>query len=227
MKAKCFIFACLAATGVSAVAKETPIPATELMPLESGTSSFLITQGLNKGQRVQVTLQRTRGSAGEWLLTMERVGEVYLIRRPDGELLVSRIDLTAEHQRIVYDRPVRLLPASVAPGDRQVVQTTARITNTRENTTRRGQVTHRVDPARRTTFELPAGAMQAYLVEANQTIQLDMATVTLRLEGGFAQNRGLIYGNVRYSIDKPLFFGSTTQQTVELAEQSNQRQAEN
>src|SRR5699024_7612634 len=100
-----------------------------------------------------------------------KIARIYLIQQPSGDVRITRIELAGEHQRIDYQQPVLLLPASVAPGERYVMQTTARITDTQDNVIREGQVTHRLDPARRTTFTLPAATIPAYRVEIEQTIQ--------------------------------------------------------
>lgn len=217
MRIKHVVAGWLIAVGL-AQAADKAVPASELMPLQERSRQFLVTEGDNSGEMVRVGLEPVAGGGNEWLLRMEKVGNVYLTIRDDGAIMVSRIDLEVLDQQISYAQPVLLLPATVTPGEEFDSQTTANIVDTKDGTTREGRVDHRLDPARRTIFQLPLGAVGAYRIEANQTISLDMATVTLRLEGGFARDRGLVYGDIRYTIDKPLFFGSSSQQTVKLAE---------
>lgn len=199
-------------------AADTAVTSSELMPLQQRSRQFLVTEGDNSGETVRVALEPVAGGNSEWLLRMEKVAKVFLRERADGAIMVSRIDLDALDKQIIYERPVLLLPAKVAPSEKFDSQTSAKIVDTKNDTTREGRVEHRLDPARRSIFHLPVGPVKAYRIEANQTITLDLATVTLRLEGGFARNQGLVYGDVRYTVDKPLFFGSTDQQTIELAE---------
>lgn len=199
-------------------AQDVPVEAGELLPLEPRSREFLITAGDRRGEQVRVRLQPSAQDADEWWLSLGRIGRVQLKRTPPGKLVVTQIDLTEAHKRVVYAEPVLLMPARLGPGDVYRAETTARVIDTEENTVRRGRVHHRLEPARRTTLHLPIGTLRGYELRARQVIELDLASVTVELEGGLRRGQGLIYGHVRYSIDKPLFFGSSARHTLELAE---------
>lgn len=210
----------LLTTSALAGAQEPSIPVAELFPLEQRSKPFVVTEGPEKGSRVQVTLTPLPEATDVWRLRMPSIGDVHLTQGPDGALLIQRIDIAAQHRRIIYDEPVRLLPAEVAPDERFSTRTSAQVIDTQTGEVLRGTVDHTVEPASRETYRLPAGKMEAFTVTAQQHIDLGNASVDLRLEGGLARNQGVIYGNVRYEIDKPLWFGSTSRHTVELAEET-------
>lgn len=217
MKARDLGVVLVLTAGVAGAAQQG-VPAEQLLPLERRSTPLLVTQGPEEGERLRTQLQPVSGASDRWRLSIPEVGVVYLQRRPDGALVIPRIDVSAEHKRIIYDQPVQLLPATIRPGQGHRMQTEARIVDTRDGSVRRGRVVHEAAPPSRETLRLPSGEAEAYVVEARQEIELDAATVTLSVAGGFRAGQGLVYGDARYRVDKPLMFGSSSRHTVELAQ---------
>jgi hypothetical protein len=52
----------------------------------------------------------------------------------------------------------------------------------------------------------------------SKTVDLDNADIHLNAGLGLVPNQGVVYRQLQYQINKPAWFGSSTQRTLELAE---------
>lgn len=215
-----WLFGLLLMTGLaSGQSGEAPLPSTQLLPLEADRAEFLITDGDGEGRRVPLTLRRAEDGRGDWVMDFEGYNRLHLRQAEDGGIEITRVDLPERGQAIVYEQPVPLLPARVEPNGGREFRTPAGIVDLDSGEiTRQGTAVHSVSPLGRTRFSLPAGTLSGYLLTMNQTVTLDNAELRITIEAGFAPGNGLVYRHLRYTIDKPLFFGSTTSRTAELAD---------
>jgi hypothetical protein len=209
---------CAAQTGGAGQQPQT-LSAQNLLPLEQRQKQFRITDGRGEGKRVTVRLAPASQAEAEWRLAAEGLNTLYLTRNQQGDLLITRIDIADQGQGIVYRDPMPLLPGAIAPNRTYSYQSPVQIIDLRSGkVTRSGQATQTIDYVRQASFQLPVGQMQGYLVNAEQTVDLDNADIHLNADMGLVPNQGVVYRQLQYQIDKPAWFGSTTQRTLELAE---------
>lgn len=193
------------------------VEAEELFPLASGARTFEIVDGDGEGRQVMLELSRAAGE-GRWQLRLDDYNILHLLENPDGTLLLTRLDVLTEGQTVVYEPPVVLLPGRIVPDRAWTASGRARVLdgNTQE-VVNRGEYQHRVLPITRERFTTPAGDHEGFLVSIEQTIDLDApAVIRLWLDCGFVPDEGLVKRSMKFVLDKPLWFGSTTRRTAEL-----------
>lgn len=200
--------------------------AAELMPLEAREQQFRVIEGAGEGERPTLALEPAADAPrGEWRLQLEGFNEIYLQRAEDGSIEITQIRLPEENNRIVFEKPLTLLPAQLQAGETYTEQTTARIYDTQTGEqTRSGSVQHEVTPVGAMRFDLPAGQERGYLVRMQQTVDLDNADLDLNLEAGFVPGEGMVHRRLQYTIEKLGLFGDTTTRTAVLAEPVEEEQ---
>lgn len=212
-----YLFAslCMSASLASA-APQSPesLSAGTLLPLESRQSEFVITQGSDRGSHVQHSLEPAPNGDG-WLLTLEGYNQLHLRKADDGTVLITAIDLPERNQRIVYDPPVPLLPATVKAGQTYDAQSDVEIRNLQTGEVQHsGPADHHIDLLRRTQFDLPQGKTEGYLLEVSQRIDLSVADLELKLVTGLVPQQGAVYRDLQYTVETLGLFGDTTSRTA-------------
>ncbi len=203
--------------GATAVFAETT-SATSLLPLESSQRTMVFTEGEHEGDSIDMSLRQTEDS-GVWLLRIGELLEAELQRNDDGDLVLRRIESPKEQKVIGYSPPVIFLPASLGPETSidQEVETTVVNRQTGE-TEYQTSVTHTLHAPTPTTFDTRGGSYSGYQVDISQQGTFDLSTLEAGFSAGFVKDSGLIYANLTYTADKPLFFGDGHSHTVEIAE---------
>ncbi len=207
----------LAETSAPPVPTVLEVEAEELFPLVPGESTFEVVDGDGEGRQVVLELSSADGE-GRWELRFGDYNILHLVRLRDGSVLLTRLDVLTEGQTVLYEPPVVLLPHSIVPDRTWSASGRARILNREtQEVVQKGEYQHRVLPITRERFATPAGDYQGFLVAIEQTIDLESpAVIRLWLDCGFMPGKGLVKRSMKFVVDKPLWFGSTTRRTAEL-----------
>ncbi len=207
------LFLSLAASGLSAAAAENEVTAAELLPLEEASWPMKVTEGPGSGGSVELSLESEDG--GDWRMSLDGRNAMKIRGLNDG-LAVSEVVLEEEAQRIVFDPPAYLVPATMSPG--QTFQRSGEVrifnTDTGEQTTS-GNYEQELPPPSRTTYELPGGPVESFEISNSVRIETDWATVDLDLSLGLSREHGPVYRRLVSDVTKAALFGSKTTRVVE------------
>lgn len=197
------------------------IRAEHLFPLEAWTRSFEMIDGDRAGEQLPLVLrQPDPDEPGEWVLEFDNLDTIYLQTDAQGDIEMVRFDLPAETFSVVYDPPVRLLPAEIRPHVRIEEESTAHVydleTGELEHT---GEVTHKVKFASRSRFASDVGEWEGYLIPIEHEIDLPRAHVRIDLAGGYVPELGVVYRRMDYTREAFLgLFGNTERRAAVLAD---------
>lgn len=205
---------------------ETPAPPTsmvqkveaeELFPLAPGESMFEVVDGDGEGRQVVMELSSADGE-GRWEVRFGDYNIFHLSKLQDGSVLLTGLDVLTQGQTVQYEPPVVLLPNRIVPDRTWSASGRATVVNREtQEVEHTGEYQHRVMPITRERYATPAGDYEGFLVPLEQTIDLEaQAVIRLSLDLGFFPGKGLVKRSMKFVVDKPLFFGSTTRRTAEL-----------
>ncbi|WP_290797719.1 hypothetical protein [Halomonas sp.] len=206
--------ATIAETSASTVQE---IEAAELFPLAPGESMFEVVDGDGEGRRVVLELIAADGE-GRWEVRFGDYDILHLSELPDGSVLLTGLDVLTQGQTVLYEPPVVLLPGRIVPDRTWSASGRATVVNREtQEVEHTGEYQHRVMPITRERYATPAGDYDGFLVPIEQTIDLEaQAVIRLWLDLGFFPGKGLVKRSMKFVVDKPLWFGSTTRRTAEL-----------
>ncbi len=206
--------ATIAETSASTVQE---IEAAELFPLAPGESMFEVVDGDGEGRRVVLELIAADGE-GRWEVRFGDYNILHLSELPDGGVLLTGLDVLTQGQTVLYEPPVVLLPGRIVPDRTWSASGRATVVNREtQEVEHTGEYQHRVMPITRERYATPAGDYDGFLVPIEQTIDLEaQAVIRLWLDLGFFPGKGLVKRSMKFVVDKPLWFGSTTRRTAEL-----------
>lgn len=193
------------------------VEAGELFPLGPGKSTFEVVDGDGKGRQAVLELRAVDG-AGRWEVRFGDYNILHLVELPDGSVLLTGLDVLTQGQIVRYEPPVVLLPNRIVPDRTWNASGGARVVDREtQEVVHQGEYQHRVMHITRERFATAAGDYEGFLVPIEQTIDLEApAVIRLWLELGFVPGEGLVKRSMKFVIDKPLWFGSTTRRTAEL-----------
>lgn len=199
------------------------IQAEDLFPLEPWARRFKMVDGERVGEQLSLALREADpDEPGEWVLEFGDLDTLYMQADEEGNIELVRFDLAAEDFAVVYDPPVRLLPAEIRPHLRIEEESTVRVYDLESGELEHtGEVTHRVKFASRSRFVSDVGEWEGYLIPIEQEIDLPQAQVRIDLAGGYVPDLGLVYRRMDYTRE-PIFlglFGKTERRAAVLAEE--------
>ncbi|MFW6033042.1 MAG: hypothetical protein ACOCTI_06695 [Phycisphaeraceae bacterium] len=200
----------------------TAVQAEKLLPLRERTRPFRVIDGEQLDERLPLALRPTRGGEpGEWVLEFSDLNTLYLAVAADNAVEIVRLDLPEEDLAVVYEPPVRLLPAELRPQGQQEERSEVRVygleSGEHEHT---GEVRHKLHPPSRSRFRTDRGSMAGYLVRIEQQIDLPMTQVRLDLAAGYVSEFGMVYRRVDYTRETAGLFGETLRRAAVLAEEA-------
>ncbi|MGM0700857.1 MAG: hypothetical protein ACQEUG_00475 [Pseudomonadota bacterium] len=213
----CTAGATLADTSAPPASTVQEIEAAELFPLVPSGSTFEVVDGDGEGRQVVMELSSADGE-GRWEVRFGDYNILHLSKLRDGSVLLTGLDVLTQGQTVQYEPPVVLLPNRIVPDRTWSASGRATVVNieTRE-VEHTGEYQHRVMPITRERYVTPAGDYEGFLVPLEQTIDLEaQAVIRLSLDLGFFPGKGLVKRSMKFVVDKPLWFGSTTRRTAEL-----------
>ncbi|WP_404296983.1 hypothetical protein [Halomonas sp.] len=193
------------------------VEAGELFPLVPGESTFEVVDGDGEGRQVLLELSAAEGE-GRWEVRFGDYNILHLSELSDGSVLLTGLDVLTQGQIVLYEPPVVLLPSRIVPDRKWSASGRATVVNreTRE-VEHTGEYQHQVMPITRERFATPSGDYEGFLVPLEQTIELEaQAVIRLWLDLGFFPGKGLVKRSMKFVVDKPMWFGSTTRRTAEL-----------
>ena len=207
----------LAQTLAPPVSTVREIEAGELFPLVPGEDTFEVVDGDGEGRQVVLELSSADGEGG-WELRFGDYNILHLLDSRDGSVLLTRLDVMTEGEAVLYEPPVVLLPNRIVPDWAWSGSGSVTIVNIEtQEVVHKGEYEHRVLPITRERFAIPAGDYEGFLVSFEQTIDLESpAVIRLWLDSGFFPGKGLVKRSMKFVVDAPLWFGSTTRRTAEL-----------
>ena len=211
-RASLILLLILTVFAIGSVVIALPLPLTgqvinlkELIPLTSSRKEFKITDGKDRGKKVPLTLQPNPTDERRWTLTFGDYGRIFLMRGPDGELVMERMDLFNSKSRIVYEPALKIL----LPGDANSAGSLQRETDYkmyRADTgrlKRAGRVTHLVKKVSHSQFNTPAGPLDGYYIEIEHKMDMEYFSELLLTVGlGCRLDEGLVYGAAHYKLSK-------------------------
>ncbi|CAM4080834.1 hypothetical protein VRRI112168_13735 [Vreelandella rituensis] len=207
----------LAETSVPSMLTVQEVEAGEIFPLVPGESTFEVVDGDGEGRQVVLELSST-GGEGRWEARFGDYNILHLFKRRDGSVLLTGLDVLTQGQTVLYEPPVVLLPNRIVPDRTWSASGRATVVNREtQEVIHKGEYQHRVMPITRERYATPAGDYEGFLVPLEQTIDLEaQAVIRLWLDLGFFPGKGLVKRSMKFVVDKPLWFGSTTRRTAEL-----------
>ncbi|MBN1240633.1 MAG: hypothetical protein JXB36_19170 [Gammaproteobacteria bacterium] len=213
----CAVASPFAQTPAPPISTVHEIEAEKLFPLVPATSTFEVVDGDGEGRQVELELSSADGK-GSWELRFGDYNILHLLEPGDGSVLLTRLDVLTEGEAVLYEAPVVLLPDRIVPNRTWSASGRATIVDIEtQEVVHRGEYQHRVLPITRERFVTPAGDYEGFLVPIEQTIDLESpAVIRLWLDTGFFPGKGLVKRSMKFVVDKPLWFGSTTRRTAEL-----------
>jgi hypothetical protein len=213
----CTAGASIAATSAPLASTVQEVEAGELFPLVPGENTFEVVDGDGKGRQVVLELSSADGE-GRWEFRFGDYNILHLLELRDGSVLLTKLDVLTEGQTVLYEPPVVMLPNRIVPDRTWSASGRATVLNSEtQEVVHQGKYQHRVVPISREQFATPAGAFDGFLVSIEQSVDLeDPAVIRLRLDLGFFPGKGLVKRPMNV-VDKPLWFGSTTRRTADLA----------
>ncbi|MBS9405543.1 hypothetical protein KG088_18245 [Halomonas sp. TRM85114] len=215
----CIPGATLAETSAPPASTVQEVEAGELFPLVPGESTFEVVDGDGKGRQVVLELSSAEGEGeGRWEVRFGDYNILHLSKLRDGSVLLTGLDVLTQGQTVRYEPPVVLLPNRIVPDRTWSASGRATIVNREtQEVVHTGEYQHRVMPITRERYATPAGDYEGFLVPLEQTIDLEaQAVIRLWLDLGFFPGKGLVKRSMKFVVDKPMFFGSTTRRTAEL-----------
>ncbi len=179
--------------------------------------TFEIVDGDGEGRQVVLALSSGEGEGG-WILRFGDYNILHLRELPDGSVLLTALDVLTEGQTVLYDPPVVVLPNRIVPDRTWSASGRATVINREtQELVHTGEYQHRIVPITKERFVTPAGDYEGFLLPIEQTIDLEaMAVIRLWLDLGFFPGKGLVKRSMKFVVDKPLWFGSTTRRTADL-----------
>ena len=213
----CTAGATLAETSAPPASTVQEVEAGELFPLVPGESTFEVVDGDGEGRQVVLELSSAEGE-GRWEVRFGDSNILHLQELRDGSLLLTGLDVLTQGQTVLYEPSVLLLPNRIVPDQTWSASGTATVVNREtQEAVHKGQYQHRVMPITRERYATPAGDYEGFLVPIEQTIDLEApAVIRLWLDLGFFPGKGLVKRSMKFVVDKPMWFGSTTRRTAEL-----------
>ena len=200
--------------------EDEAVRAEHLLPLNERTRTFRVIDGEQLDEHLPLALRRTQDDEpGEWVLEFSDLNTLYLSVNPQGHVMLVRLDLPSDDMAVVYDPPVRLIPAEIRPHERIEEQGAVRVYDLHTgNLEHEGHVEHKVQFASRSRFATDVGVWDGYLIPIEQDIDLPWADVQLELAGGYVPEVGIVYRRMYYTRTVAVFFGETRRRAAVLAE---------
>ncbi len=213
----CTAGATLAETSAPPASTVQKIEAGELFPLVPGKSTFEVVDGDGEGRQVVLELSSADGE-GRWEVRFGDYNILHLSELRDGSVLLTGLDVLTQGQTVQYEPPVVLLPNRIVPDQTWSASGRASVVNREtQEVVHTGEYQHRIMPITRERYATPAGDYEGFLVQIEQSIDLEaQAVIRLWLDLGFFPGKGLVKRSMKFVVDKPLLFGSTTRRTAEL-----------
>jgi hypothetical protein len=203
-----FVVALLVATATLAgIAPQLPpgqqVTATELIPLTTSQKEFKIIGGKDQGRLVPLTFQADPTDEKRWQLSFGDYGRISL-RSSSGALLMDRLDLFKSKSYVIYEPPLRVLPAEIDSTGPVVRQTGYKMYSFETGKLKRaGRVTHLVKRISRSQFSTPAGLIDGYHIEIEHKMDMEYYSQLLLTVGlGCRLDEGLVYGSAQYKLKK-------------------------
>ncbi|MFO8047147.1 MAG: hypothetical protein R6U30_14930 [Halomonas sp.] len=213
----CAAGATLAETHAPPALTVQTVEAGELFPLVPGESTFEVVDGDGEGRQVMLELSAADGE-GRWEVRFGDYNILHLSKLRDGSVLLTGLEVLTQGQTVLYEPPVVLLPNRIVPDRTWSASGRATVVNREtQEVEHTGEYQHRVMPITRERYTTPAGDYEGFLVPLEQTIELEaQAEIRLWLDLGFFPGKGLVKRSMKFVVDKPMWFGSTTRRTAEL-----------
>ena len=213
----CTAGATLAETSTPPASTVQEVETGELFPLVPGESTFEVVDGDGEGRQVVLELISADGE-GRWELRFGDYNILHLYEHRDGSVLLTGLDVLTQGQTVLYEPPVVLLPNRILPDQTWSASGRATVVNREtQETVHKGEYQHRVMPITRERYATQAGDYEGFLVPIEQTIDLEApAVIRLWLDLGFFPGKGLVKRSMKFVVDKPMWFGSTTRRTAEI-----------
>ena len=191
------------------------VTAAELLPLEEGSWPMKITTGPGAGEAATLALEPIADGEG-WAMRLGDRNALRLHAAEDGGVEASEVKLTDAGQRLVFNPPALLVPATMTPGETFERSGEVKIyaTDGGELMTS-GSYEQTLPPPSRTRYELPSGTSEAFEVSSKCRIETDWASVELDVALGLSQEEGPVYRRIVSDVTKAAIFGSKTTRTIE------------
>ncbi|WP_019569012.1 hypothetical protein [Thioalkalivibrio sp. ALMg13-2] len=213
----CTSGATLAETSTPPISTVQEVEAAELFPLVPGKSTFRVVDGDGEGRQVVLELIPADGE-GRWEVRFGDYNILHLSELWDGSVVLTGLDVLTQGQTVLYEPPVVLLPSRIVPDRTWSASGRATVVNREtQEVEHTGEYQHRVMPITLERYATPAGDYEGFLVPIEQSIDLDApAVIRFWLDLGFFPGQGLVKRSMKFVVDKPLWFGSTTRRTADL-----------
>ncbi len=213
----CTAGASLAETPESPASTVREVEAEELFPLVPGEHIFEVVDGDGEGRQVVLELRSADGE-GRWEVQFGDYNTLHLLELPDGSVLLTGLDVVTQGQTVMYEPPVVVLPDRIVPDQTWTASGRATVVDREtQEVVHSGEYQHRVLPITQERYSTPSGDYDGFLVPIEQTIDLEApAVIRLWLDSGFFPGKGLVKRSMKFVVDKPMWFGSTTRRTAEL-----------
>ncbi|MEX1025363.1 MAG: hypothetical protein WD226_09820 [Planctomycetota bacterium] len=194
----------------------------QLLPLRPGSKRFEIVNGDGKGEVTNLVLDSIEDGRAGWRLELEGYNTLFLEESKDGGLNITRLRVLGDDEDHVvrFEPPIPLLPREILP-ERDWTQRGRAylVAPDSEEVEREGVYEHRVAPITQERLPTETGYLEGFSVELEHDIELEsMASVHIRIDAGFVPERGLVHRSMRFTVDKPAWFGSTTRRTAVLTD---------
>ncbi len=164
--------------------------ASALVSKSPAERTFQIVEGPNAGQTCRQTIEAVTDG---WRLTLEGFDIVQLSLHEDGTLLTIQEEDITSRVRVHYDPPLPILPARLAVGHSLEGESRVEIRNLSDGSVRtKGVCKYHIELFGRQWINTPAGRFDAYVVQANRQMALDMATVDVTLLNAYVPGKGQI-----------------------------------
>lgn len=194
---------------------EDACTARQLMPFEQRDKPMAILDGERRGETVNLRMRP--GEDGRWVQELGDLHTMVLSRTDSGDVVLHRLVLPTEGMEIVYEDAVTLLPARCHVEGVRRETTTATVTDIDTGEiVGDARVEHAIYSVSKSRLDLPAGELPAFVTDIEQTLDMDAADVTVRLESAFHPQRGEIYRRQKTHIEKLGLFGETHSRAVGL-----------
>ncbi len=213
----CTAGATLAETSAPPAPTVQEVEAGDLFPLVAGEHTFEVVDGDGEGREVVLELSSADGE-GRWELRFGDYNILHLVELQDGSVRLTGLDVLTQGQNVLYEPPVVLFPDRIVPDQTWSASGRATVVDREtQEVVHNGEYQHRVLPITRERFATPSGDYEGFLVPIEQTVDLEApAVIRLWLDLGFFPGKGLVKRSMKFVVDKPLWFGSTTRRTAEL-----------
>jgi hypothetical protein len=208
------------ADAAESTAEREAVVVEDLISLDKRTAEFLIRSGEGAGKHVSVSLEPSKGSRDQWVLTFEGLYRMYLYRDADGAVRVPRMVLFNQDKEITFRPSVELIPAQILAGlQKRTTGKTSIFDLEKGEPARKGIFKHSIKGMSRMHFDSGTGGIEGWLIWYECEIDLEGAIISIHLESGWSRDKALVYWRTRYVVEKLWVFGDTTILELIIAEQ--------